>query len=85
MIKLKDLVREDMPLNDEEIEMYKAGYLQGRKDVSQKYERDLENLPLVFVSGYKKGYRTEYRKRLWNNINSGMTDFLTRMGSSLKR
>ncbi len=86
MIKLKKLV-ENLPMEADEESEFKRGFLLGRKDYVQKYERDLDpdHLPPAFVKGYKKGWRAERKKRWWDEMNARMTDLLGRMGSSRLR
>ena len=82
MIKMKDMLREDMPREKEDFEHEaKQGYLWGKKDARTGYERDLENFPPAFVKGYKKAKREGW----WDRMNSKMTDLLARMGSSRLR
>lgn len=79
MIKLKDMIREDMPLEEEDYEHeFKHGYAVGKKDARTGYERDLENLPPAFIKGYKKAKREGW----WYKMNDKITDMLARMGSS---
>lgn len=91
MIKLKNMIREVMPLEEREsmdagIEhQYKLGFAQGMKDARTEYERDMEKFPEAVQRGYKEGYRKEHRKRWWDRMNSRMTDLLGRMGSSRLR
>jgi hypothetical protein len=88
MIRLKDMIREDMPLEEEDsTHEFKQGYKLGRQDYIKKYERDLnpEHLPAEFLKGYKKGWKEERRKRWWSEMNARMTDLLARMGSSRLR
>lgn len=66
---------------------FERGYKMGKKDAAQKYERDLDPnyLPPEFLSGYKKGWKEERRKRWWDETNSKLTDLLGRLGSSRLR
>lgn len=84
---MKNLVAESIVKEgDGELE-FKRGYLLGKKDYIQKYERDLDpdHLPPEFLKGYKKGWREERKKRWWMEMNAKMTDLLGRMGSSRLR
>lgn len=87
MVKLKDMIREDMPLDEEDFEHeFKTGYLMGKRDYIKGFEgREIGNLPPAFVKGYKKGWKEERKKRWWDKMNARMTDLLARMGSSRLR
>ncbi len=78
MIRLKDIIKESEFENE-----LKKWCRAGVEDARFKTKRDLDNISPEFVRAYKIGYTKAKGSGLWDKVNSGLTDFISRIGSSL--